>query len=397
MGMTQRTEYQGAVADAREGATQAVAGLVAALRETLDDRSWPRAIRSATDLASVSGINQKSAWMLYRTAHSSDALAEAGLLPKRGALRSLTDAASKCGVSKRRIKRTQDAYEEFDAVVRRIAGDRDTFSEMAASWSGQPASAASTAICRQAFRSNRLIWGLWTKVSFMTLIGLPPEPGAKTADEIMLRGLCSLSASRRGSWDLYGSLKQPGDVRASLACAGGAESTLLTRYCSGLLPKLERRVEGNWSVVGAEFEASGEVAQQTLVFGEQMLQAPTSGTLWASLESNFPTESLQVDLIVHRARRPHFLRHFLGAGRGHSDGDHGRRQISAVPIELIHHGNVQSGAAFSELPKYTALLDEVIRDVGHDPAEFELFRVSCKYPPTGVTLRIEVGYDDPAD
>ncbi len=397
MGMTQRTEYQGAVADAREGATLAVASLVAALRETLDDRSWPRTIRSATDLASVTGINQKSAWMLYRTANSDDALAESGLLPKRGAVRSLLDAASKYGVSQRRVKRTLEAYEEFDAVVRRIAGDRDTFSEMAASWSGLPASPASAANCRQAFRSNRLIWGVWTKASFMTLIGLPRTPGTGTADEIMLRGLCSLSASRRGTWDLYGRLIQTETARGALACAADDDSTLLPRYCSGLLPRLERRTVGGWNVVAANFEASGEVAQQTLVFGEVLLKTPLTETLRGGLGNHFPTERLQVDLIVHRSRSPHFLRHHLGAGWGETSEDYGQRQISSVPIQLTHRTDVNPPAAVPEFPGYSALVDEVIRDAGHDPAEFELFRVSCKYPPTGVTLRLEVGFDGPTD
>ncbi len=143
---------------------------------------------------------------------------------------------------------------------------------------------------RRAFKSACHVWGISAKASYGTLVIFESEgsPGA-----ICLRGMSSLSASRRSSWDIYGSSTPTGVVRSALKGTDSDSGPLLTQFCDGPLPRLERSHPENWTNFRAHFEPTGEILRQSLLFGERYqvpVQDPDETFL---MHCAFPTASLR--------------------------------------------------------------------------------------------------------
>jgi len=370
------------LSSARQEITEAVNALALAIRTLIEDTCWKPPILSPTDLERRTSLSHKVAWQLYRVGTAEDPLTESENFPKRTAFTQFLRDATKAGVPGKHVKRAQSTFEAFDASVKRIAGDRDTLAEMVASWRGIRFSTAAAGHCRQAFRANKQIWGVSAKASFMSVI-FPPD---NEHESILIRGLCSLRSSRRSTWDIYGSSPGEGGEHNQFEIAASDGTNLISKYCRGPIPQLSGRTSGNWRVVAAEFEASGEVSPHTLVFGERLREQERR--LEGALMTSFPTERLQLDLICHRSYEPTLKQHSLFSGHVM-----GSQKMHSVPIEVTEQEGVLGGAGFREMSSYPDLLEEAILTTGHAARDYILFRAACLYPPTGVTLEMDLNSD----
>jgi hypothetical protein len=368
---------------AKSDAMKAAGDLASATRALIESFRGASPIRSAKDLERTTGLSHRVAWEIFRVGMSEDPISEAAHMPKRAAFLRFCAAAQAGGASARQVSAARRALDAFEATVQSIAGDRETFTEMAAAWCGKPNSDSAARYLRQAYRANRHVWGVYAKASFMTIVALPGE-----ARWTLLRGLCGLRSSRRGDWDVYGSraAHQTGNTPLEIAAQDG--TNLVTKYCEGPIPELTGREQGDWHLVNAQFDVSGEIAPHTLVFGERVVRE-TERQLKGRLYAHFPVERLRVELITH-----HSLAASLASHDFYSGAVSGSRQLDAVPVDVAQRESLQGSSGFREMPSYTALLEEVVGLDGHTLDEFQQYRATCEYPPTGGVLELNLNLGD---
>lgn len=370
------------LAAARSDSATSVIRLAAAIRGLIELPGWSPRIYSATDLERATGISHRVSWQLYRAAMSDEPLAEVRHMPRKQAFRKLCKAAGAAGASAGMLEESEQALDRFEATVETVAGDRETFAEMADAWCGLHQSSAAPQHLRQAHRANRQVWGISAKVSFMTYVALPAPH-----DWLMLRGFCSLRSARRAKWDVFvNSGHGIGDSTPLGFESGGGSggSGVLGSYCRGPIPKLEQRKDGDRQIITAEFDVSGEVTPHTLVFG-QRLPGVDRSSIRGRLHGSFPVDRRVVDLLAHRSLDPTLER----------DGVLWPSQSEYEPVNFIPHevqtypdASVVTG--FRELSSYRDLLEESLGKSGFGLEEFSLYRASGEFLPVGAVLELEL-------
>ncbi|QDV07497.1 hypothetical protein Poly30_30230 [Planctomycetes bacterium Poly30] len=372
---------------ARESATLAAAEFVDAVRAVLEDDHWPSQIGSAIDLERVVTLSHKGAWQIYRMGHAVEPLAELSNMPGSTTLGQFRRGAERHGVEEAALKRLTESHAALDRRMKAIGGDRETFIEMVAEWRGMPASGAAAAHCRQAFRANRHVWGISAKASFATLWFV--DSGARI-EAIRLRGMHGLTAARRTVWDVYGS--QDPDRHTSFALADNPLEIhpLLPAYCRGVLPRLERRRSGGWTHVRAHFEAAGQIAQHSLVFGERVVRDDEPDEQdWFNLACSFPAEYLQVDVIAPIRWEPRMVQGGLYSVQAAERLDPGPQKIHSAATEAFEQLPLRAACRSNAMADYPAMIASIAQGEQLDVASYTLFRLTCEYPPTGSGLRLD--------
>lgn len=379
------SDSQTRLAEARHAAVAVVGALASALGGLLRDTAWEAELRTVKDLQRVTGFSHRAAWQIHRVGHAEEALAEVRHMPKRPAFQRLCEAARAAGAAADALDEAERAFEAFQEFVRSVAGDRETFAVMAESWCGRADSETATPYLRQAFRANQHIWGIASKASFMTCIALP-EP-----DWVLLRGHCSLRSSRRNAWDVSVFRGQEAQSSRPLELVSDPETRLVGKYCRGPLPELDHRVEGDYHITRATFDASGDLATHTLVFGERN---PVEGrdNMRARLLSAFPMQRMMVDVLAHRSLGPRLAHHDFYASYYAAQASNSRR-LPTVPVQVIQRDNAVGSIAMRELSTYGDLLEESLGLFQRSLSEFALFRITCEYPPTGGILHLGLDFD----
>lgn len=359
--------------------------------------------RRAADVSRAFEVDAKLGWQLHRIATARDVYEIAPDVPGPSAARRTLEAATARRVSDAVISEARSAFDAFESMVERHAGDRRAFESLLARCAGGAASAkVETANRRTLFRANAQLLGLQARTQFGCAMFYPgATPGL--IDQVMIRGFVDLAWFRpAGSFILArwhpnkGGHTDERITRAPLEPDDHARfgGPLLARFTTDEAPTLRTRqiVPGHtvieilgWSV-GLQFA-------RTYVLGETMsgIPFPEERDLMQDMVAfvRAPAEVLLLDLLVHR---DHFgplaaSNEMLTDSSGESflTLDLWAARESAIRLPTSDAIEVAGPAAHhlhtSDVPEYPEMVDLACAHAGIGLESFDLYRFRIQYPP----------------
>lgn len=357
------------------------------------------------------GINRNLAWKLSRIIAAEEPLAVVEHLPKASAAEIMLRAFATAGAPETAVARVRGTMESFDDAVEEHLGDRGLLELIVGPM--LPAHMQverDRAARRLAFRGNSAIWGIQAAARMSAMIMTPNAEDASMIDVATLGGLVDYRRLRSGiRWPL---LRLHG-YRAGVAVDTRHEpldpelargsAPLLRDFCSdGQPPIIEQSFDG-----GVQYELpEGPVGNRglaTTVFG---VVTRRFASCWADEKDRSgahlvhwftPVEYGVSDLVVHRDLPLEMPPSFTVSGRmtprsWDPETDHDAESIPmAEPVVGLGSGPPQFATAI--VPQQRAMLEFAIERLGHDPREFEAWRVVVPHPPVPSTgmIRFPLG------
>lgn len=381
---------------------QSVLGIRTALTELLlaagADPARPRDISRRFDL------NKNLTWMVSKIVTSNDVYAIAQHIPGPTRIESLLGAMEKAGATGREVTKLRAALADFDEMVARHTGDRETLEMMLAEMS--PAAQRADQLVQNrklAFKGNSGTLGVQAKVQLGGAIVAPNADDPTRADLVQVGGLFGFRRLRSSArWLLFRRMRWEDDGRPSAApvdepLTGGPNGLpLLPEFCSQPAPDI--RVIAGPDETQYELPAGpvGNAAALTCVYGSVLRQ---TGTLrrdehdqWMELGCSLvtPAEMLVFDLLVHEsmswALEPElavYTRIQSSTAHESSSRDRNRMVISEQVSQL---GRGIAALVTPHMPRHVELLQTVFDRVGWNAQEFHALRVQMEFPPIPATL-----------
>ena len=225
----------------------------------------------------------------------------------------LSAAARKPGVAQA-VEAAKAAFQEFDALVRREAGDRRSFDMMAANHEKSGGGSLDLEHCKGAFTHNSYIWGVQARAQVHTYLIRPSDDG-EHVDAAIVRGFVGLRRVRPHiPWRIsrFFTVDDTGHVRSSFAREPidretGGDVPLLRGFCSRPTPRV-RRIIGQEGVIDDVLEESdvGNTRSVTCLTGELIRKAEPCypderhANLGVKTPIRTPCEAVVMDLFLDR-------------------------------------------------------------------------------------------------
>lgn len=355
--------------------------------------------KAVTGVSEAFGIHRKLAWQVVKVAYAEDPFIASRHMPASKSVRVWLRSAADAGVSTELVDRARDAFDGLEGVIRTHAGSRSGFEMLVESVGGSSDTAIEEKWRQQSFLGNSYTLGVQCRVLMSLCIQMPSADRDGYFDAVQVRGVMGYRQTRAGvRWVVNQSVVVDDDNRDTFAMtrhpldadAAGRHGgvPLLPEFCSDPIPALQR-VDCDRGMVQDEL-LSGEVGltgERTLVTGEVLRRiAPVHATS-ESKRAHFgvgvriPAEMVHFDLFVHRGLFGEAERTLEVFNELASDITFDERDEIRVSDRVKHLGTGVALAQAPDIAGYTDLAGAVFERIGHDPDEFELYRVRMAYPP----------------
>lgn len=362
-------------------------------------------VRKAADLHKVLKLDRALAWSLYRVATASHPLDAGPYVPGNAPMKRFLQTAQQAGTPDHLIESVRGAFEDFEGMVERHAGDREAFESMIVHSDTSRREAADLKHKREAFRSNGHLWGVQSRAVLITSIVHPgASPG--TFDIAMIRGHVGLRQLRPETpthtsirWknlkdgDTPDHAERP--IEPSGVVSGGV--SLLQEFCSKPLPRF-RTIPDQDGYTRAELLSEGVGNSAAINF--------FMGTVIRNGHSPFPNKDSLVGF-VNRVRRPTeaflldvFVHRSLWSGPGPlvriCSGDGGGTEGTAswdaesLPIQerITEIDRGIDAVHTQDVPRYREMIEHAAGCLKWNPREFRIFRCRIEYPIIHSVVRI---------
>lgn len=399
----------GAISDRREGpfevhAVRVMADLRRAFLGVIE--GLPGGAARAADLERALGVSRTLGWQIHRIATASDPL-EAGLrVPGTAAVRQALRGARSAGVADDRIARANAAMTEFEALVKRHAGDRATFETMIGSLAGGEVEAIDLKTRRQAFRVHSQIWGVQVK-TYLSCGVLMPGASSDLMDLAFVCGMRDVRRLRPGVplpvmgqriTDNCGD-RLPPSIGPGEALSESGGPMLLREYCSQPLPELETLVDDGTMTTLLRDAPLGNAGARTVYLASisrglrwnMPADAPNHHIAFAMISK--PMEMLVLDVLVHRNMFGELSPNAKVYGSldhlGETD-PYAFRPDETLPIlpSMRAYAPGLGAIGTPHIPRYREMIDAVLARLGWDPEAFDLYRCTLEYPLLSTTVQV---------
>lgn len=350
-------------------------------------------------LASRFKLDKSLTWKISRALQANDAFAAALALPGASGVGLLFDALKRKGGPAELIEQGRRAIDEFEQMVERHAGDRETMRVMLECLCGDQD--ALELGRRQAFRGASGIWGLQCQVRMVSQFIAPSESSEEMLDLMLVAGWIKFRRLRSiGRWPFM-DVQQLDDNHAPNRRAARSQPLgdpadeggwVLRQFCSGPMPSVHTRdIPGGFRL---EF-GDGPVGRtgEFNCFAGYLLRGAvpryrSAGDERADVMSGIalPTDTHLLDLFVHTSMTEVVaptLRHFarLPQDIDASDPSHQLPIVAAIH-DLGRHPIVATPLASD----YESIVAAALARAKWNLADFRCFRVVYRYPPTISTI-----------
>lgn len=378
-------------------AVEVMRGLRAALLNVID--ALPEPIHRAADLERSLSLSTTLAWQIHRIATVTNPLSAGSDVPGPAAFRQVLNAAQSKGVTKSSIENVLSALTAFENLVKRHAGDRETFSTMINSLAGDDAGAIDLKMRRQAFRLHSRIWGV--QVRAIHNVGLyHPGRNSSVFDVASVRGLTAIrrlrvAAPLRLTSQLLTDGKhqttnsQPLDVNGADNDSSGPN--LLLEYCTRPYPKLDNRIDNGAVHTYLHETPLGNVGAQTVYVGDitRDIEWATPGDADNDHLDYYgvmkPAEVLVKDVLIHRDMFGPLTPEVTVNGSLDRLGEHDPLKFQSdelLPMQAeVHHlGTGTSVLPTAHIPRYAEMIRAVTKSLDWDAEAFDVYRCIIEYP-----------------
>lgn len=392
--VVQTTQQQGMVPEARAALQQiraAFMGLYAAIGA---DPRQPQ------EVARKVGINRNMAWKLSKIIQGNEPFAILNHLPGQPGVELVITAFSQAGAPEHSLERLRTATREFNDVLVRHAGDRDSFELTLESMGIFERESGSSNGREMAFRGNSMIWGVQVRTRLAACFLGPNRHDPSKADAAQIAALLGFQRLRPNArWRLFCQqlTDDSGDQIAATTIEGietnkGAHELpmLFREFCSPEMPELDAVIVDGKREFFLPEGPVGKMAAFDCALGSIVRNLPmrqSEHNKWGSNAASIPlpVETLVLDLIVHRDLPPHDPPEVLIYGLPHGGMDLPANQsmqnllpINATAVELPGQPPMLSTPL---VPRYEQLAARIYSRMEWNPAEFRAMRVELAYPP----------------
>lgn len=369
------------------------ASILALLRALEADPTRPQ------QLAARFGLDKSLTWKISRSLQANDAFAAALALPGASGVGMLLDALKRKGGPSDLIEHGRLAVAEFERMIERHAGDRETMRVMLECLCGDQD--ALELGRRQAFRGASGIWGLQCQVRAVSQFIAPSASSAEMLDLMLVAGWTRFRRLRSVARWPFMDVQQLDDNHAPNRTAARSEPLgnpadeggwVLRQFCSGPMPPVyTREIPGGFRL---EF-GDGAVGRtgEFNCFAGYLLRASvpryrSAGDERADVMAGIalPTETLLLDLFVHRSMTEvtaPTLRHFARLPQDIDASDPSHELPIATAIHDLGRHPIVATPLVSD---YETVLATALARAGWKLSDFRCFRIVYQYPPTISTV-----------
>lgn len=382
----------------------ALFGLISAL---------PGDVRRAADLSRALDVDTKTSWRLFKIASSTDPLGAGIHVPGRASIKRALKTAERRQVPAEKIGAVADAFDAFEDLVRRVAGDRTTFGTMVSAISDGDDGQTDLTHRRAAFRANSHIWGVQSRAQLVTHILHPSVAKPELFDVGVLQGSFDLRRLRRDATWPIANLSSRHDKGGAVTSAPrpldeSAPTGFLWRFCDQ--PSAPLRVGGQaagYANVELLGDRVGIPSESTYLFGHVMRElVPWYRTeqdthVRTRASTRTPTELLVFDVLVHhdtfgKVETETSLLSDVTRDQRVTDPQKCEQHRLPTRDEAVYLGQGISLLHAPELPRYTEALEWSLERLGWDPESFHAFRCRAVYPvlPSSVVVEFPLPMRD---
>lgn len=355
-------------------------------------------------------LNKNLAWKVSKLVHGNPDQSTLSFIPGPSGFQIFLEAMALRGVSTLQIQTAEQAFEAFQQMVLRHAGDRPTLQlllDSLALHDGDPTRLEESQ--RLAYQGNSGILGIQANVRFSSFFFAPNPDDPSRLDAAFLGGLLGLrrfrpDASwvllRRSSLDSAGqNVPSPGRIPLDPRYNGPGPS-LLGDFTSAPSPEVRVRQIGHVEFFELADGPIGNTGVGDVCFGHFTLadvpryrsEEDQLGELYLYLGS--PVENLVFDLFLHKdmeiAAPPTAA---MTLDFHHVDGSHYVDQLPLKTQPRQLRGATPS-IATPLVANYGPMTDLVWGRLGWKAQDFRAWRMEIKYPPIPGTLTMKFGLEE---
>jgi hypothetical protein len=352
------------------------------------------------DVAERLGIDRSLAWKMWQVSRGTGAFPSPAHIPGELAVKRFLQAASKHGVPDPMVTQSRNAFEDFQRLITRHAGNRAAVDALLSSFSEEGRTRLETAMRRDGFRANAYLLGVQARAMYQ--LDAMVNAGDHFMPEVYrVRALVGLRRNRLGVPWIVGRTslvhaEGPSSevIREPLGVATESGSAFVLReFCSTPEPDIRRRIIAG---VTAEDELQpgrmGQAGAVTVVTGERLHGMPRQPVQSdaVTMAMMTPCERACYDVIAPES---------LIAGRVrlrvHStvqvDVPYLRgEEYASIPAseDFEDLGPVADAPEAPEIPRQGEILEWLTARlrVGPDAGRYRLWRVRLRYPPVPSVL-----------
>lgn len=355
----------------------------------------PGAPHRPQELARALNINKDLSSRILKAVENKDPIAIAHAIPGPDPLRRLIRAGARRQVDREVVRAAEQAVDEFESLIRNVAGDRGGLDTIISAWLPEVREKAELLSKQAVFKGMSQIRGLSAEVDFVTRFVHPATSGHKR-DYVLLSGLRSLRRLRPGAvvaLNYFGLHPAAGSGRRLTMDGNAADHEhdyILEPFCSSPRPHFA-------------ISEDRAVTSQILSEDEVGLKSATDVT-WAHMQRsseirgvfstvNVPTRKGIYDLFIHPDVEPRVE----PALEIHDTTEQGIARFGdpARAADLLDlRANIDflgAGASrfrCSEIPRYMDMIEFVCRKMGWNASEFLGYRCSIDYPLYGSQITL---------
>jgi hypothetical protein len=345
-------------------------------------------------------LNRNLTWKLSRVIGAPDPLAALNHLPGQAGIELAIEAFERAGAPASAGESVRAAMNEFAAVVKEHAGDREQLELTLESMGMIEADAATISGRELAFRGNSSVWGVQAKTRLTTMIAAPGIAG--THDYILLTGYIGLRRLRPNiEWRLAKAQMQQDNNEPISEGSGFQEifpkqspsiPLLIREFSSPDMPELIARPSGDGLEVLLPRGQVGNRGAFDCFFGfvyRGVSCVPSPENLYGSAAApiTLPVESLVFDLIVHKGVKLQGMPEIAmyGFPHGGPDGPAAQTESNRLPLQerLVELAGSPPALATPAVPGLAKMGGALYARMGWNASDFRGMRLVVKHPPMG--------------
>lgn len=351
--------------------------------------------RRPADIQKAFDLDKTLGRQIFRIIQTPQVLEAGAAVPSRTSMRRFLEAAEKRGALHAKVEDVWTAYEGFERLVEKHAGDRVSFNSMVTAISADDDEwhVADAQHRRNAYRAMSHATGIQAKTKLSCII-VNMQRGGTTFDLAQLGGFVGLRVLRpHEAIRVHGFSANQNFADNVISLGDPLRGNLLPEFSSHPCPPLSvvaAHNHRNYRNVLLNNPQIGNTGTSNLFFGEAVTRLnPRSEDFVFQNTTRVPVELQLFDLLVRPDSLPPCkpsLRSYLGDAQSEGHFADNIPLQGNISVDILGQGPDALIAA--EIPQYADMLAVVEQRLGWPLKEFQAWRIRVEFPLYQSTVRV---------
>ncbi|QDV30576.1 hypothetical protein Spb1_25100 [Planctopirus ephydatiae] len=360
-------------------------------------------IKKAGDLERLMDLDRTLSWQLLKIAEAKVPLEAAASVPSRVSINRFIEGSRVRGVNEKLLEGLLSAYNQFETLVERHAGDRVCFNSMVSAAGARDGwHAAELQHRRNVFRGMSHMLGVQAQTLIRCGIIQKSKEQSGVVNLVMVGGLVDL----RLLWEIDrvnvfrsrtvgngpGANHRKGIRRTNLAGTEDLGGYLLQDFCSQPAPDVEMVFgEAGWIYGNLLHGNVGATGESTLFFGVNYRNIPDptgqEGVVGSRCVMDLPVKSYVTDLLVEPGFADDWepnVQVLVGGSSSDQPSPPGIERNLPTQLQMENLGTGPS--VIREYPGYSSMIRTIATGAGYDIDQYTCWRLRVDYPLYGCEI-----------